>query len=116
MTATLEQLDSWLCDRENEHLECKEAKNSFEFEELVKYCAALGNEGGGALLLGVGDRVPRRVVGSRAFPDLERTKANLVDRLRLRIEAVALNHADGRVLVFEVPARPIGVPIGYRGA
>lgn len=69
------------------------------------------------MILGVTDRRPRRVVGSRAFAtDLERTKAGLVERLRLRIAATELAHADGRVLVFEVPSRPIGMPIQYEGA
>lgn len=116
MAATLAQLDSWLNDPEDEHLEVKEARNRFDFEELVRYCAALANEGGGTMLLGVGDRRPRRIVGTQAFAELERTKAGLVERLRLRIEATALTHPDGRVLVFTVPPRPIGMPIEYKGA
>jgi len=39
--------------KEDEHLEFEEAKNSYEFEELVKYCVALANEGGGWMVLGV---------------------------------------------------------------
>jgi ATP-dependent DNA helicase RecG len=116
MSATIGQLHSWLVAPENEHLEFKEARNSFEFEDLVKYCAALANEGGGAMILGVTDKRPRKVVGSRAFSDIERTKAGLIDRLRLRIDVGILNHPDGRVLAFHVPSRPIGTPIPYRGA
>ena len=41
-------LQRLLSSKENEHLEFKEAKNRFDFEELVKYCAALANEGGGS--------------------------------------------------------------------
>ena len=116
MSATLEKLQEWMESKENEHLEFKEAKNSYEFEELVKYCVALANEGGGTIVLGITDRPPRRVVSSQAFDNLERTKAGLVDRLRLRIDAEALQHPNGRVVVFEVPSRPIGMPIQYRGA
>lgn len=117
MSATLAQLDAWMDESEGEHLEFKEAKSNFHFERLVRYCAALANEGGGAIILGVTDRRPRRVVGSRAFAtDLERTKAGLVEQLRLRIAATELAHADGRVVVFEVPSRPIGMPIQYEGA
>lgn len=116
MAATLAQLDGWLRDPESEHLEVQEASNRFDFEELVKYCAALANEGGGTMLLGASDRRPRRVVGSQAFADLGRTTAGLVERLRLRIAATALDHPDGRVIVFAVPARPIGMPIEYKGA
>lgn len=116
MTVTLQQLNELLSDRENEHLECKEAKNNFHFEKLVRYCCALANERGGIILLGVTDRVPRRVVGSQVFPDLERTKAGLVERLHLRVDAAEINHPDGRVLTFEVPSRPIGTPIQCEGA
>ena len=115
MTVSSQQLQEWLNAKEDEHLEFKEAKNRFDFERLVKYCAALANEGGGSIILGVTDRLPRRVVGSQAFDELERTKAGLIERLRLRIEAGEIRHPGGRVLVFTVPSRPIGVPIPSRG-
>ena len=47
---------------ENEHLEFKEAKNRFDFEKLVGYCVALANERGGKMILGVSDKLPRKVV------------------------------------------------------
>lgn len=111
----LDQLRALLDTREHEHLEFKEARNSFEFDSLVKYCAALANEGGGKMVLGITDKRPRRIVGTRAFDVLERTKAGLVDRLRLRIDVEELHHADGRVLIFSVPSRPIGMAVQYDG-
>ena len=75
MNVDLTQLQAWLNAGEDEHLEFKEAKNRYDFEELVKYCVALANEGGGTMILGVTDKRPRRIVGSQAFTDLERTKA-----------------------------------------
>lgn len=116
MSDRLDQLRGLMTAPEDEHLEFKEAKNSFEFEELVKYCCALANEGGGRIILGVTDRRPRRVVGSRAFDPIERTKAGLVERLRIRVVGEAISHPDGRVVVFEVPSRPLGVPVHYKGA
>ena len=116
MTVTNQQLQEWLNAKEDEHLEFKEAKANFHFDKLVKYCAALANEGGGSIILGVTDKPPRRVVGSTAFAELERTKAGLIDRLRLRIEAEEIAHPDGRVLVFTAPSRPIGVPVAVEGA
>lgn len=56
------------------------------------------------------------MVGTRAFEDLERTKLGLVERLRLRVDAQELQHPDGRVLVFDVPSRPVGTPVQYEGA
>lgn len=111
----LEDLRVWMESVEAERLEFKEAKNNFDFEKLVQYCIALANEGGGVLVLGVTDKRPRTVVGSRAFEDLERTKGHLVDRLRLRVDADVIDHPDGRVVAFTVPGRPLGVPLHYNG-
>jgi len=68
------------------------------------------------MVLGVTDALPRRVVGTRAFDSIERTKAGLIERLRLRIDVDELAHPDGRVVVFHVPSRPLGYPIAYNGA
>ena len=116
MSVSIAELHTWMNAREDERLEFKEAKTQFHFEKLVKYCVALANEGGGRMILGVTDRQPRTVVGSRAFPDLERTKAGLIERLRLRLDVEEIQHPDGRVLVFQVPPRPIGMPLEYQGA
>lgn len=116
MNTDLAQINALLDAKEDEHLEFKEAKNRYDFEKLVRYCAALANEGGGRFVLGITDRRPRRVVGSQAFEDLERTKAGLIERLKLRIEANEMHHPDGRVVVFFAPSRPLGMPIQYGGA
>ena len=116
MSVSIDELRTWMNAREDEHLEFKEAKTQFHFENLVKYCVALANEGGGRMILGVTDKPPRKVVGSQAFRNLERTKAGLIARLRLRLDVDEVQHPEGRVLVFQVPPRPIGVPLDYRGA
>ena len=97
MIVTIEQLQKCMGVLEDEHLEFKEAKSNFHFDKLVKYCAALANEGGGRMVLGVTDKRPRQVVGSQAFSDLARTKAGLIERLHLRIEADEVLHPDDRV-------------------
>jgi ATP-dependent DNA helicase RecG len=71
---------------ENERIEFKEAKADFSIEKLAKYCAALSNEGGGKLILGVTDKKPRLIVGTQAFVDLNRCKLSITQKLRLRIE------------------------------
>ncbi len=100
---------------EGENLEFKEAKSSYPFDRLVKYCAALANEGGGRIILGVSDQRPRRVVGTRAFTQPERTRAGLIEKLRLRVEVEELHHPKGRVLIFTIPPRPVGVAIQVEG-
>ena len=113
MSATVEELEVWLSEPEAERVEFKEAKKNFHFESLAKYCAALANEGGGKIILGVTDRRPRRVVGSAAFEEPGRTVASLVSRLAIQVTSEEIHHPNGRVLVFHVPPRPVGVPIQY---
>jgi len=113
---TLELLERWLTDPEGECLEFKEAKTQFDSEKLTRYCVALANEGGGRIILGVSDKLPRHVVGTKAFRDLAALKRDQSQRVRLRIDATELAHGDGRVLVITVSSRPIGSPIEYRGA
>lgn len=116
MSVSVEQLESWMLGIEDEHLEFKEAKNQYNTEKLIRYCSALANERGGKMVLGVTDKKPRSVVGTNAFAEPNSIKARLVDKLGLRIETAVVDHPDGRVLVFEVPPRPIGTPIACDGA
>ena len=100
---------------EGENVEFKEAKKSFEFDRLAKYACALANEGGGHIVLGVTDKRPRRVVGSNAFTQPERTRKGLMERLHLRVDFELLEESGKRVLVFCIPARPVGTAIQDRG-
>lgn len=117
---TLETLNEWLiAPSENENLEFKEAKQKFKQDDLMRYAVAIANEGGGYLVLGITDKKPRYVVGSKAFvdeSDMSATKARVVEKLNIRLNVTELNHPDGRVLVFEIPSRPIGNPISLDGA
>jgi ATP-dependent DNA helicase RecG len=85
---------------ENEHVEFKEAKSSFHFDKLVDYCVALGNEGGGYIILGVSDKTPRRIVGTQTFIEPERTVAGIYERLRIKVRSFEFMLPEGRVLVF----------------
>ena len=116
MTYTSSEIDALLIKREDEHLEFKEAKNQYDRKDLIKYCAALANERGGKFVLGVTDKPPRRIVGTRAFENPHKVKALVIEALRLRVEVDEIFHPNGRVVVFTVPSRPVGVPIQYDGA
>jgi ATP-dependent DNA helicase RecG len=117
---TFEFLSRWLmASAETEHLEFKEAKQQYDTGKLFEYCVALANEGGGHLVLGVTNAPPRKIVGTEAFrsPDaLNRIKLQIVEKLHIRADTTELLHADGRVLVFRIPARPSGQPIALDGA
>ena len=114
---TLDTLTYWLSTpRENEHLEFKEAKQQFDKAKLLRYCVALANESGGHLVLGVTDKPPRKIVGTQAFQNLGDIKARILEILGFRVEITELQHPDGRVLVFEIPPRPVGTPLHLEGA
>lgn len=113
--ALVAELEGWMQAQEGEHFEFKAARSNYHFEELAQYCCALANEGGGKVILGVTDERPRQVVGSAAFQQPEATRRSLMERLPLRIEVTEIQHPDGRVLVFDVPSRPVGVALQYNG-
>ena len=112
-SALLKQLEQWLAAVEGERIEFKEAKNRFSFDDLAQYCCALANEGGGRVILGATNKHPRTVVGTQAFPQPEEVRRALLERIPLRIEVAVIAHPYGRVLVFEIPSRPVGTPVKY---
>lgn len=79
-------LNEILNAKESDHFEFKEAKNRYDFEEAVKYCCANANCGGGKLVLGITNDRPRKIVGSEAFTQPERTREGLMDRLNIRVD------------------------------
>ena len=113
---TLELLQHWLDTGEDEHLEFKEARTQIDSDKLTRYCVAMANERGRHIVLGVTDKRPRRVVGTQVGRNLSSLKRDLSQRVRLNIDATAIEHPDGRVVVVTVPSRPIGTPMEYRGA
>ena len=111
---TVQQLDAWRALKsETANVEFKAARDSYDYQQLCEYCVAISNEGGGVLILGVGDKLNpadglRPVVGTRAFPRITKTARQLFDRLRFRIDVHEIQHPEGRVLVFRIPTRPVG--------
>ena len=117
MSITPEQIDIWLTAKsENANLEFKEAKTQFDNKKLYRYCVALANEGGGHLFLGVSDKPPRKVVGTKAFNNTIEMTEKLFAVLGFRVDIKEIAHADGRVLAFIIPPRPRGTAYHYEGA
>ena len=110
-----ESIDDLLNATEGEHYQFKEWKTKDNLREAAQICCALANCGGGKLVLGVTDKRPRKVVGSTAFPQPERTCVDLMNILRIRIDFYTYKHENGRVLVFDVVSRPIGLPVQADG-
>ena len=105
-----------LASPEGSRIEFKSAAGGYHFEELVKYCVALANEGGGRIVLGVTDKRPRKIVGTSAFPEPGRTEAGLFEQLRQRIPIEEYLQEGKRVLIVNVPGRLPGTALQYKGA
>lgn len=111
--------------KETEWAEFKEANASYSFNDIGKYFSALSNEANlrnlhySWLVFGVNDE--REVVGSQYRPQ----RANL-DSLKHEvsiqttgnitfIEIYELNLPDGRVIMFQIPSSPKGIPTAWKG-
>ena len=111
---TVDELSLILQRKENEHTEFKLASNQYDETKLMKYCVALANEKGGQLILGVNDA--REIKGSSAFRDIGATKSKILKKLHFRVEIYEIRTDLGRVLVFDIPSRPIGTPLNHEGS
>ena len=111
-TMTIEEL---LNAKEGEQYQFKEAKNRFDAGEAARCCCALANCGGGKLVFGISDKRPRKVVGSNAFEQPERTRKGLIDQLKVMVDFQLYEQDGKRVLVFDVASRPLGLPVQVDG-
>lgn len=108
------ELKSLLLQEEDYDIEFKHARSSFSKPKLNDYCAAIANENGGYLLLGVtNDKV---VKGTTAFSsNWNRLARQLTNELNIRIRVYQIQAAEGRVLCFDIPAHPTATPIVAKG-
>ena len=115
MPESLQTIEQILNAKEGEFVQFKEAKNRFDFGEALRCCCALANCGGGKLVFGVTDKRPRKVVGSTAFDQPERTRKGLIDKLAIMVDFQLYDVEGKRVLVFDVANRPLGIPVQVDG-
>lgn len=108
-------VDALLLAPEGERIQFKEAKKRYGFDEAAQVCCALANDGGGKLVFGITDKRPRLVVGSTAFPQPERTRMDLMNKLGIQVDFQVYGQGANRVLVFEVASRPLGLPVQVKG-
>ena len=77
---------------------------------ILGYVIALCNEGGGRLVIGMNDNYPHRVTGTRQAQDaIGQLESDIYRDTTIRPEIYELHDEENRrVLVIEVPSRPIG--------
>jgi ATP-dependent DNA helicase RecG len=111
---------------ENEVVEFKQAGNDYDTNKIGQYFSALSNEANlrgverAWLVFGINDRT-RMVVGTNYRPEPERLhslKNQIAQGTEPRItfrDIHVLNDECGRVVLFEIPAAPRGIPIAWNG-
>ena len=110
---------------EIEWLEFKEAKNDFHFNDLGKYFSAISNEANlkgqefGWLIFGIQDKPPRNIVGTRyrnttGIIHLKHEISQRKNGLTFQ-EIYELDLPQGRVVMFQIPAAPSGIPASWEG-
>ncbi len=103
---------------EDEHTERKTGANHFDKDKLLSYIAAMANENGGKLIMGVNNSGD--IVGAQSYKDIISLKQEILNSgsmsRRLRVEIFEIVIEGKRVIVFNIPARPRGEAVAYRGA
>ncbi|HRP58122.1 RNA-binding domain-containing protein [Agriterribacter sp.] len=113
-------------EAEDEIVEFKEAKTGYDSAKLGKYFSALSNEAnlmkkeGAWLVFGIENK-EHKVVGTKYREnraDLDKLKKELADKTSNHItflEIYELNFPEGRVVLFQIPPAPKGMPVSYEG-
>jgi ATP-dependent DNA helicase RecG len=116
MKTTREEIESWkTISTEHERLEFKAASNKFSFDNMLEYCVALANEGGGKLVLGITNTPPRDVIGSQAFDNPQKVAGQIFQQLHFRVDVEEVDYDGKRLVVFHAPPRPKGFPYAVNG-
>lgn len=115
MTITLDTVRLWIEKNEDRALEFKEAREGIDDKKLFSYCVGIANAGGGYLILGVSDAIPRKVVGTKAFNNIGRKEAQLYQILKFDVKIQEFNLENGRIVVLSIPGRPKGSVYDYEG-
>lgn len=113
-------------ESENEILEFKEAKNSYDFNKIGKYFSALSNEANLSnraeawLIFGVVDK-NRTVIGTNFrtnYKDLHSLKREIAEKTTNGItfkEIYEVEKEGKRIVLFQIPSAPKGLPIAWNG-
>lgn len=110
-------------------VEFKEAKTNFNFDGgkrtdqknrrkcYLGYIVALANEGGGMLVFGMTNNIPHKVVGTNfAKGKVGKLEDKVYERIGIRVHCKEHFDETGlRVLVTEIPSRPLGKMLKFEG-
>ena len=108
-------IEAWLERHESSDLEFKAARDDFSSDSLCKYCCGIASAGGGYLVLGATDKLPRQVVGTSASDKPAKDEKMVYDQVEpgLRITIVEQLVREERVVIVAIPSHPRGTPYKY---
>jgi len=113
-------------ESENEILEFKEAKNSFDFNKIGKYFSALSNEANLSnraeawLVFGIIDK-DKTVIGTSFrmdYKNLHSLKREIAEKTTNGItfkEIYEIEKDGKRIVLFQIPSAPKGLPLAWNG-
>ena len=117
-----------LLKESEDHVEFKSARRNYPYNGgkriepkerrhcVLGYIVALANENGGRLVLGMEDNHPHEVCGSDfAQGQCGELESAIYNSLGLRVKAIEEYSNGKRVLILEVPSRPIGKLLKFEG-
>lgn len=126
MSLTIEEIKSF--KETEDKVEFKEAKLNFPFAGgkrteqkerrkcFLGYVVALANEKGGHLILGIKEGKPHTVVGTDfGLDQIGALEDEVYQRLQIRVHIYELFDQTNRVLVCQIPSRPIGKTLKFEG-
>jgi ATP-dependent DNA helicase RecG len=119
-------LKSLITAWENEVVEFKEARGDYKTDRIGEYFSALANEANlrgqekAWLVFGVNDKT-RFVTGTNYRPEQERLQSTKMQITEGTDPSVTFRNIydlqlpEGRVVLFEIPAAPRGMPVAWKG-
>ncbi len=131
---TREELNKLLAiNRESGHLEFKEISGQLSIfgkdetrggkinkKSLYGYSVAIGNEGGGKLILGVKNEINsstgmRDIVGTNAIQNVQKAEEEIYKVLGRKIGIENVVTETGTVQIVHIPSHPTGAPFKFHG-
>src|SRR4030067_908926 len=105
-----QELLNILSSCESERIECK--PKLLSRREIAEYAVGIGNAGGGMLIMGVSNKIPRSIVPIDIPPmdEIARIQESVADSAQIHICLEIIPTYQGPVVVVQIPSRPRGIP------
>jgi len=105
---TLSELQALMVGNEAEHVEFKPSLEPRT--EIARYAVGIGNSGGGHLVMGVTNRLPRRIQPVDPLPpdEMQQIRRSVYDSAQIHVQVENLGTPEGNIVVVTIPSRPRG--------